>query len=420
MRHVFLILFFVAARLFGQEPVVTELLLFQDGVRITENVTVECDPGPNRVSISGLPGRLDTATLRVAIEESEAVLSAVVPEARTARDDPQLQALEAEIAFHEARVQTLSQERELREQRLGIYMEFISRFGRAGDVSPDHALASLESLIDESEPARRAIVEEMHAIETRMRNHEAAAERVRQDRKTRLAELKVAAMTLNVELRAPAPGPVRLRVQYFSPKASWTPHYTYRLHPESLRADASFDAQIQQETSRIWPAKTPLILTNASFLSPEPDARPWRLNLLLPETVKPFAQTVLPVVSAHASNARLLTLLDPTRSPTGVVALELAVPFVQDLGAGNASVYADGAFIGQQGNLPTTPNASIVLPLHDAPDVTALHDSGHWILRNESDHAQPVRFIAGDGTARELSVEARATVSVNPPGAGSR
>ncbi len=239
---------------------VASVTVFPQGAAVTRSVTFDAPAGPSVLIVSGVPGRIDPATLRVdgAADAALDILSVgafyeevdpLADEARVAINDA-IKRLQDEFAALEDRIAALEAQRRFIENLTTEAPKgFAERLGQVGAAT------------DQWDAAWRAVAAGILEVQTEVRQIRSEQGRVNeqiQEQNRLLSELPPLRDTLEVriEIAATAAAAGTLSLSYRSDAASWAPAYDAELTVGDEDTTPSLHlirrAEVSQATGEDW------------------------------------------------------------------------------------------------------------------------------------------------------------------------
>ena len=268
----------------GLAAPITGVTVFRSGARVHRTGTVRVQAGLRPVTITGLPGSLDAASVRVAARGPGLALLDVEVQHRH-RGDPlreETARLQAEVDRCRDLVQALDDEDAAEQARLA-FLGHLSEsaatalaravsFGRAGhdDLAEmaGHLSADTAGALGRRRgiaARRRAAQRELEAAERRL-----GAAHERPGHPTAFAEV-------SVTLEAGSATEAEIDLSYHVPGASWRPLYDLTL--DGGRLAVSYLAEVTQQTGEDWPAaELVLSTTRHGRHHMLPELSPWYVS----------------------------------------------------------------------------------------------------------------------------------------------
>jgi uncharacterized protein (TIGR02231 family) len=272
----------------GVDAPIVGVTVFRDGARVQRSGTASVPAGLRPVVLSGLPDRVDPASVRVAARGPGLALLDVEVHRRY-RTDP-LREETARLRSDVERCRDLVQELEDEDTAEQARLTFLSHlseaaatalaravsFGRAGhdDLAgmAGHLSADTSAALGrrrEIGARRRAAQRELEAAEQRL---EAAERRVGDP---------VAFTEVSATIEAASAVVAEIDVSYHVPGASWRPLYDLTVDGEQLAV--SYLAEVRQKSGEDWPAVELVLSTTRRGLHEAlPELDPWYIGRARP------------------------------------------------------------------------------------------------------------------------------------------
>jgi uncharacterized protein (TIGR02231 family) len=270
------------------EAPITAVTVFADGARVQRTGTTEVDAGRQTVTVTGLPDRLDPASVRVTARGADlALLNVEVGRGYAA--DPlreQVARLRAEAERCHDAVKALDDEDTAEEARLkflvhlsGAAATALARavsFGRAGHDELSSMAGYLSGDTAEALSRRRDI-----GVRRRAAHRELEAAERRLNEAEQRAGHPTAFSSVSATVEAAVATRAEVEVSYHVGGASWRPLYDLTLDGERLAV--SYLAEVTQQTGEDWPAvELTLSTTRRGRHQVLPELDPWYVRRAQP------------------------------------------------------------------------------------------------------------------------------------------
>lgn len=263
---------------------IVEVTVYPDRAEIRRVIETRVEAGEHSHSITGLPARLDSDSLRVrASGPGGLVLGAV--DTRVVRGSERVDERARRL---ESRIEALRHEARAIEydiEALDLQVELLrSLAGHRGER--EIGLGDWGQAIDALGTTAGEVLRNRHEAESGLQALEREIERLRRE----LADLGQAqrdALDAVIGYRSEQAGTARFTVEYVVPNVSWEPRYEVRLDTATPTLELTQRAAIRQDTGEDWSGVALRVSTSRPALGGQlPELRPWYIDIRQPRPVE--------------------------------------------------------------------------------------------------------------------------------------
>lgn len=240
---------------------VSAVTLFPSGAEVSRQITLEAAAGRHQVIVTGLPQRLDPATLRIsatggqlaafALQDRRALPDTAPEPAPVAEARAALDAARAALAAFDRQGALLRAQAEAKADMIAIF----NAMGTASDAQLEPGRIELAATLEERLLAlRRDVIRiegRIAALEPERRPHRRAVEAAEAALDAVLSE-QTGTTALVMDVAATGSGPLQLTITTLSPDAWWEPVYDLRLDSSADRIRLDRGVMLRQETGEDW------------------------------------------------------------------------------------------------------------------------------------------------------------------------
>lgn len=339
------------------QTTISAVVVYPDRARIARSGTVKLEPGSHRIEMSGLPTRLDPASVRASARgtararllgvEVRRSFYAETPAEQVRELEQQIEALGDESHALDLQVELLAQERAAVGELLG-QAEAFARGLAFGKTSAEAHMGFLDSARRRAGEINTALVD----LSAKKRELQRRLEKLENELKRLRSSGERERYTAITELEVTRAGDLTVELTYVVCGAGWQPLYDIRLLEEGERSvlEVGYLAQVAQRTGEDWaPAALTLSTARPALAEALPELDPWIIG---PVQVHRRAQPMLAMkMAAPAPMAADMTAgaepegamaLEEVEAEQPLAAVETSGAAVTYLIPGSASIPADG------------------------------------------------------------------------------